>query len=213
MHFRSLMLVVLCCLAGSGEILDRIAVSVGKRVITESDVVLDLRVAAFLDQKPVDLSGPAKRKAADRLVDQLLMQQDAALSRAVVLSNEEKIKLLDAVKAQYGSQAAYSAALARYHITEQELQDHLDTGWRNLRATELRFRPEIQLSDLDVRDFYETMAAGWRRENRPRIPSFEESRSQTEDLLTEQRVTQALDRWLGTARNETQILYHEDVFR
>jgi len=34
-------------------------------VITESRVILDLRVAAFLDRKPVDLSGMAKRQSAD----------------------------------------------------------------------------------------------------------------------------------------------------
>ena len=44
--------------------LDRIAVTVEKQVITESDVIRYLRVAAFLDDKPVDLSGPAKRTAA-----------------------------------------------------------------------------------------------------------------------------------------------------
>ena len=62
-------------------ILDRIAVTVGKQVITESDVIRDVRVAAFLDQKPVDLSGAEKRKAADRLVDQYLILQEAAFSR------------------------------------------------------------------------------------------------------------------------------------
>jgi hypothetical protein len=30
--------------------------------------------------------------------------------------------------------------------------------------------------------------------------------------LTDQRTAQALDRWLGTQRNENQILYHEKVF-
>ena len=41
------------CLAGlaQAETLDRIAVSVGQEVITESQVILDLRVAAFLDQQ------------------------------------------------------------------------------------------------------------------------------------------------------------------
>ena len=34
-----------------------------------------------------------------------------------------------------------------------------------------------------------------------------------EKLLTDQRVTQALDRWLGTTRSETQILYIEAVFK
>jgi hypothetical protein len=57
------------------------------------------------------------------------------------------------------------------------------------------------------------MAAQWRRSNSTQVPTFEASRDQIEKLLTDQRVTQALDRWLGTTRSETQILYKESVFK
>ena len=46
------------------RVLDRIAVTVDRQIIAESDVIRFLRVAAFLDDKPVDLSGPSKRTAA-----------------------------------------------------------------------------------------------------------------------------------------------------
>ena len=73
--------VVLALSLGSslnGEVLDQIAVTVNgqgntKQVIAESDLIRYLRVAAFLDAKPVDLSGASKRTAAAALVDQALM--------------------------------------------------------------------------------------------------------------------------------------------
>src|SRR5437899_3021245 len=58
--------------------IDRIAVSVGNQVITESELITDLRVTAFLDRRPVDLSSAAKRKSADRLVDQVLILKEAS---------------------------------------------------------------------------------------------------------------------------------------
>src|SRR5262245_30422765 len=64
----------------SAEVLDRIAVTVDKRVITLADVVRELRVDAFLDRKPVDLSADSKRKAAARLVDQILTLNETAES-------------------------------------------------------------------------------------------------------------------------------------
>ena len=73
-------LLMIAMAGAQAGILDRIAVTVGRQVITESDVDRDLRVAAFLDRKPIDLSGEQKRKAADRLVDQLLILQEAAFS-------------------------------------------------------------------------------------------------------------------------------------
>jgi hypothetical protein len=57
------------------ETLDRIAVSMGQDVITESQLILDLRVVAFLDRKPVNLSGAARRESAQRLVDQILIRR------------------------------------------------------------------------------------------------------------------------------------------
>src|SRR3984885_8750378 len=195
------------------EILDRVAVTVGKHVITEGDILLDLRIAAFLDQKPVDVSGDQKRKAADRLVDQYLLLQEASTSRQVLPTAADAGQLLDQVKTQYATETEYRAALARYGVTEAQLSQHLLNGIRALRFTDLRFRPEVQLSDEDLHEYYDSMAAQWRRANASQVPTFEASRDQIEKLLTDQRVTQALDRWLGTTRSETQILYKESVFK
>jgi len=198
-------------LAGRAEILDRIAVSVGKQVITEREVMRDLRVAGFLDQKPVDASGDQKRKAADRLVDQLLILQEAALTRVNLSSPEDARKLLEDVKAQYG--ADYDSALAGYQITEEDVVNHMLAGLRAMRFTDLRFRPEIELSEEELRDFYNSLVVDWKQKNAREIPTFEASRDQVEKLLMDQRTAQALDRWLGNQRTETQILYREQVFK
>jgi hypothetical protein len=207
------LLIALLVTAAHAEILDRVAVTVGKHVITEGDILLDLRIAAFLDQKPVDASGDQKRKAADRLIDQYLLLQEALTSRQALPTAADAHLLLDQVKAQYVTETEYRATLTRYGITEEQLSEHLLNGIRALRFTDLRFRPEVQLSDDDLREYYDTMAAQWRRANPAQVPTFEASHDQIEKLLTDQRVTQALDRWLGTTRSETQILYKESVFK
>lgn len=208
-----LLLIALLLTAVHAEILDRIAVTVGKHVITEGDTLLDLRIAAFLDQKPADTSGDSKRKSADRLVDQYLLLQEASTSRQTLPTAADARQLLDQVKAQYATETEYRAALARYGVTEEQLSQHLLNGIQALRFTDLRFRPEVQLTDDDLREYYDSMAVQWRRANPAQVPTFEASRDQIEKLLTDQRVTQALDRWLGTTRNETQILYKESVFK
>lgn len=195
------------------DTLDRIAVTVGKHVITEGDLLLDLRIAAFLDQKPVDATPDQKRKAADRLIDQYLLLQEASTSRLALPGEADAQQLLDQVKSQYATETEYRAALARYAVTEPQLTVHLLNGIRALRFADLRFRPEVQISEDDLRDYYDSMAAQWSRTNSTQVPTFEASRDQIEKLLTDQRVTQALDRWLGDTRAETQILYKEQVFK
>lgn len=198
--------VLVAVMGARGEILDRIAVSVARQVITERDVIRDLRVTAFLDHRKVEESGEQKRAAADRIVDQVLILNEAAQTRVALATEDDARKMLAGVKAQYG--ADYAGALKRYGISEQDVVDHLLAGLRAMRFTDLRFRPEVQISEDDLREAYDSLKAN----GKGTLPSFEASREQIEKLLTDQRTAQALDRWLGTQRTDTQILYHEQVF-
>src|SRR5580658_3926364 len=97
--------VTACLCASAAEVVDRIAVTVDKQVIAESDVILYLRVAAFLDRKPVDLSGAAKRAAAAALVDRYLMLEESDDSHITLPSVDATAALLQQMKAQYPSEA------------------------------------------------------------------------------------------------------------
>jgi len=204
----------MCCAALllHAETLDRIAVTVGKQVIAESQVVRDIRISAFLDRKPVDLSSDGKRKSAERLVDQLLLLHEAADSRVTLPGEAESARLLAQVKSQYASDAEYRGALAKYNITEQELSAHLLAGLRTLQFTELRFRPEVQVSEDDLREFYQLYAAGFRRPDTGQAPSFEESREQVQKLLVDRKVIETLDAWLSATRTQIGVEYRDRVF-
>lgn len=210
---RAALLAVMCiALRPAGaETLDRIAVTIGTHVITESEVIRELRVTAFLDHKTADLSPAARRKSADRLVDQYMILEEAALSHLTLPGPAAIESLLDHTKEEYGTD--YQAALAHSFLTEKDAVDHLLQGLRTLRFTEMRFRPEIQLSSDELNDYYNGLVEKWKAENKSPIPSFEESRETVERLMTEERMMQALDRWLGASRTERRILYREAVFK
>ena len=197
--------------AARAETLDRIAVTVGHHVITESDVLLDLRISAFLDGKTPDLSGPQKRTAADRLVDQYLVLEDAASTRAPAPSAAEMAALVGPVRARFASDSEYRAALERAGISESQLEAHLSAGLRMLRYTDLRFHPEVQITEADLQAAFAAFAAK-QPAGSPAL-TFEASRDQLEELLTNQRTLEALDRWLAMMRTETQILYRDAAFR
>jgi hypothetical protein len=204
---------LLLCALAHGEILDRIAVSIGGQVITQSAIIRELRVDAFLDRKPVVLSRDAKRKAAERLVDQILILQEAEESHLTLASPEDAAKMVEGEKSKFPSEEKYRATLAEYQITEKDLSEHLLDGLRELRFTDLRFRPLVEISDADVRAYYDKLASGWRDAGKGSIPSFEESRSQVEELLSNQRTMAALDQWLEATRAGKRIEYREAVFK
>ena len=77
------------------EIMDRIAVSAGLRVITSSDIDREIRVVAFLAGKAADVSPAARRAAAGRLVEQRLIQRELEASHYPVPSASEVEPVLD----------------------------------------------------------------------------------------------------------------------
>ena len=187
-----------------GQVLDRIAVTVGKSVITESEVVTSIRVAAFLDRKEPDLSGPAKRKAAERLVDQILLRREVPLTGA---APDAKAQLNG-----FASEAEYKAALEKYGIRDTDVQIQISNALASIEAANRRFRPEIQVTDEEVRAHYDKLAAGWRVQTPDKVPSFDAAREQVRNLLLNDRTTEALELWLETARTTSAVLYHEKVF-
>jgi len=191
------------------QLLDRIAVTVGKTVITEQEVLTNLRVAAFLDQKEPDLSGANKKKAADRLVDQVLLRREVPPSGVV---QDVSVVIAD-LKKRFPSQTEYVAALERYRISEQDVTDQLLNGLESLEASNRRFRPDVQITEEEIQARYETFARQLRDKNAANIPALEASHNEVQELLTNQRVSEALEKWLEITRQQSSVVYREAVFK
>jgi hypothetical protein len=206
--------VLAAALAVRAETIDRIAVTVGTHVISERDVLQDIRLSAFLDNKPPDFTGANKRAAAARLVDQFLVLEEATLTRSPLASLAEADPLLEPIRARYASDTDYRAALAAARIGEDELKAQLLAGLRMLRYTDTRFRPEIQFSEEALRTYFDNMVSQAKAAN-PNAPEpkFEDSRDDIEKLLTDQQVMQTMDRWLDMARHDAPVRYREAVFQ
>jgi parvulin-like peptidyl-prolyl isomerase len=192
-----------------GQVIDRIAVTVGKTVITEGEVLTNLKVAAFLDDKEPDLSGPSKRKAADRLVEQVLLRREVPASGEV----RDTSALIADLKKRYASQAEYEAALKHYEITEQDVIDQIANGLESLDASNRRFRAEVQVTEDEIRSRYDTFVKHGQEKNSGTVPSFEASHNQVQELLMDEGVSEALVKWLQQARSQGSIVYREAVFK
>jgi hypothetical protein len=184
-------------------------VTVSKTVITESEVITNLKVAAFLDGKEPDLTGASKRKAAERMVDQELLRREVPNVPAPAVPSEAIAQF----KKRYASEAEYQAALNRLGITEADLIKQLSQAMQSLDASNRRFRPEVQVSDDDVRNEYNALASQWKAQHAEEMPSFEASRNQVQEIVVGKHVSEALDRWLEMAREQTSIIYHDKVFQ
>ena len=192
------------------EIIDRIAISVGNQVITESQIDEEVRLTAFLNGKPLDLSAEERKKAADRLIEQTLVKRDMEFSHYPIPAQSDAEPAQKALKANYRSEAEYQQALEKYGITEEALKRRLWWQTTLLRFIDYRFRPGILVPDTDIRSYYDQEVVKWKQQGIQQIPAFEEAREKIGELLTSQRIDQALDKWLADTRKQIAVRDHDE---
>lgn len=198
-----------------GEIIDRIAVSVGSRVITASDLDREIRAVAFQAGVKPDLSPAARRATAERMVEQKLIRRELETSRYPVPDAAEVQPALEKFKKEYfRDDQEYRRALADYGVTEQDVKDQL--LWERTLAlfVEMRFQSGVQVTGEDIQDYFEKVVKPAAEAAHPGQPvALEDYRERVEQALAGQRADREMDTWLKEARQRTQIQFHDEVFR
>lgn len=203
------------CTTAQAEIIDRIAVSVGNRVVTVSDIDRQLRLSAFQSGTKPELSAAARRKAGESMVDQMLVRRELEMARYPEPDASEVDALLKEFKGeQYSSDADYRRALAEYGLTESDVKEQLLWQRRFLSFISVRFRPAVQVSEQDIRDYFEkTVLPAAQGANLDARFTLEEFRDRILSKLTGDRVDQATETWLAEVRGRTEIVFHEEAFQ
>jgi hypothetical protein len=185
------------------EVIDRIAATVGRQVITDSQVLEEIRVTAFLDGKPADWSAENRTRTVNRLVDQTLIRHEIDATRFVEAPLEEGTKLLDQLKS---AMKDFDSSLSANHVSEAIVAKHLQWQVTLLRFVDYRFKPSVEVTEADLKDFFAAQVKEWQSRKKT-IPEFDDVRDDLERLLTSKYVDQALDRWLGDQRTQTSIVF------
>jgi hypothetical protein len=207
-----LLLSVVCCIV-QGEIIDRIAISVGNQVITEGQVNEEIRLTDFLNHEKLNLDVTERKKAAGRLIEQALVKRDLELSRYPLPSPTDADASLHDVKTSYSSESLYQQTLQEYQLDEDALKRRLLWQLTLLRFIDYRFRPGIQIPDADIKAYYDQELDTWKQQSIQQIPTLEDSRTRIEEILTERRIDQALDAWMGETRKQVTINYLDETLK
>jgi hypothetical protein len=201
--------------AAYGEIVDRIAVSVDRRVITQTDLDRAIRVAAFQDGVKADFSSARKHAVAQALIEQKLIQNELENSRYPLPDPAELAPAIEQFKKEhFKDDAAYRAALAECGITEQDFRDELLWQRTLLLFVQVRFETGVQFTDAEVEAYFEKTVKPAAEAAHPGQPvSIEDFREQIGKTLTGQRTDQQLDTWLRDVRHRANIVIHEETLQ
>ncbi len=201
----ALFLSLACCL--HAEIIDRLAITVGQRVITEKQLDEEIRVTAFLNREQLSHTSAARRVAADRLVEQLLVKREMELSHYPLPDAEDVEAYFTQIRIGLDSATPFTQSLSEYDLTESTLKEHLALQLTALRFVEYRFRPDIGISDADMQAFYKRKVAAWKADHPGIPPSLESLRDSIREALLEQRTDEVLIAWLEESRKLVSIVY------
>lgn len=211
---RSTFLVSVLIAFASAEVLDRIAVTVGKHAIKSSDIERDLRVTEFLNRESLNLSSNARRASAERLIDQALISDEIADGGYARPADSDSDALLNRIRQERfgGSEARLREPLAAYGLTEDQLRHQLLWQLEVLRFIDQRFSSGLLVTDEDVRSYYDEHRADLARQN-PKGATLEALTPKIRQSLEGERINQNFAQWLEQARQRYQIQYHQEAFR
>jgi len=215
-RLMSSLLPATCLLLSPGleaEVIDRIAISVGNKIIAQSQIDEEIRLTAFLNKAKLDVSGEERKKAASRLIEQTLVKREMELSRYPLPDPSEALAALKSLQTAYPSPAQYQQVLQQYGITEESLRERLEWQMTLMHFIDFRFRPGIQVPDADMHAYYRQQLAKWQQQGTKPVPTFDDSRESIEQILTEQRIDQAVDKWLSETRGQVPIRYLDEALQ
>jgi len=193
------MILLLAAITLTAAVVDRIAVVVGNKVITASELQQDLHITEFLNRQPLDLSTAKLRDAADKMVDQQLLRNEMDTSRfALPEGSNAEAMLANFRREHFANEAAFRAELARYSITEAEVKQRLLWQLAVIQFTEQRFRPELAPAPPPNVQTANRMRAGT-----PPPP----------DAHNGQTVDQVMEQWLKQERSSTRIVIKQEAFQ
>lgn len=189
------------------ELLDKLAITVGRQVITELQLDEEIRVTDFLNKEPIVRDRAARRAAAGRLVQQLLIKREMDMSRYPLPTGEDVNKFFAGLVQQFGGEEAFAAALKSYDLTADTLKAHLALQLTTLRFVEYRFQPVVDISNAEIENAYQREIQNWGVTHSTPPPPLKDARASIVKALNSQRVDYALNEWLEEARKRVDIHY------
>jgi hypothetical protein len=188
---QALLAIAFAVAAVAAGVIDRVAVVVGTQVITESEVLLEVRLTEFFNGQPLDLGADQRKAAAERLVDQQLIRNEMQIGGyPMPVESEGDAVLRKFRQDNYPGIPAFRAALENHGLTEDEVKRHLLWQAAAMRFTDLRF--------------HMTMAAP---------ATAQADQSQSADRSVDTTVEDQMEVWLKEVRSNTRIQFKKGAFQ
>jgi peptidyl-prolyl cis-trans isomerase SurA len=197
--------------AKQGAVIDRVIAVVNGNVVLESDVDEERRFEEIQPYRTMRTF--TRERAIERLIDRMLILQQADLEPEDTVSDQElDAQLLTLRKdipackqVHCETDAGWQKYVEDHGFTVAEFRDRWRQRMELLRFIEVRFRNGIQISEAEIKDYYEkTMLPEYAKRNviPPKLDSISK---RIEEVLLQQEVGALLQDWLKSLRAQGSV--------
>ena len=191
----------------SAEVIDRIAITVNRWVITESELRRQIALTAFMNGEPADFAAKSRRDMAEKLIEQSLIRNEMKLTRYPQPESYEADGAMEEIRREYQGEGEYLEALAQYRLDQRDLREYLLWQITLLRFTNSRFRAGLQVAPAEIEAYFHKNIEG------KSGLTLDEARPQIEEALVGERLNLALFAWLAEVRTTTRVEIREESFK
>ena len=205
----ALLLPVLQLVASAGEVVDRIVATVNGRIILQSDLDEAFSYESVLSGRAVSqFTDDERRSVLDRLIDQELLREQMKSAQFQHASGAEVGERIAEARKQYAEAATdegWQGLLAKFHLSQKDLEAHVGRQIDLLRLVDARLRPNVQIDSKTIEAYYrEKFVPQLRQAGGTDVPLADVT-AKIRELLTQEKVNELLVSWLQTLRSESEV--------
>jgi hypothetical protein len=149
-----------------------------------------------------------RRAVLDRLIDQELLRGQMKSAEFQPATEAEAAAGMAEARKQYpeaSTDAGWRSVLARFHLTEKDLQAHVQHQIDLMRLVDAHLRPTVQVDSKSIEAYYrDKFVPQLKQAGAGEVPLADVS-AKIRELLTQEKVSELLVSWLQTLRSEGSV--------
>jgi peptidyl-prolyl cis-trans isomerase SurA len=199
--------------AATTAVLDRVVADVDGQAILASDVDDEMRFSALQPGvEPAEDNTP--QRALHRVIDRTLIDQQRALQPGVAVVSQTDVdqameelrkQISAATKTDCESDAGWTAFLTEHGFTPAEVEERTRERLAILKFVDVRFGVVVQVSNADVRNYYDRVLTPELKQSHQPLPDFRTVAPRIREILRQRQVSNLIDEWLKTLRAEGHV--------
>ena len=161
------------------------------------------RIVAVVDERPLLLSDVRALQAVRRLPE--TKARDAAIEERLMYLEASRLPQADVSRDEEDRAVALLLSTRpelRGAVTEPDLRRLLRRELAAQKYIEFRFRPQVRVSDEEVRKAWEEEQAG-----SPKGPAFEDEQAAVRARLERRALDERIETWVASLRQRAEVRY------